>query len=532
MHRTVWKRTTFILLFIIFLLYASILIYQSSFVIAGTRYFSLFDDEMISMRYGRNLAHGLGLVWNGGERVEGITNPLWTGYMALIHLFPIPIEKISLVIQLTNLFFLTITLLIVKKIADVIAANSFFVSTVSVLFVAFYFPLQNWTVILGTEVGILTLLITLIMYLNLISLQHKRFTYLIYLLLGILTLIRLDMVFFCVILITYFLLTQKKLRKKHLRVGIPLFVFFLITQTILRLWYYHELLPNTYYLKLTGYPFLLRIARGFYVSTKFINWILVLLPLLSIIKRKQSQIFPLLIAFFTQIIYSVYVGGDAWEFYGGSNRYITPVMPLFFIAFIATGHHVFTTLKIFVTKRYHHTYTIIGGIMLLLSFISFNSQTDDMLAAWLLIRTPPTVGENAFQVRMAHEITRITTPHATVGIVWAGVVPYFADRTYIDLFGKSEKIIARGRMHREFFERSGKMRNLISFYPGHMKWDYHYALTNYHPDLIAQVFPYTEAQPYLSSYDRYLVDRTFDFHIRQQTTNVHWKKFSKEKQAK
>ncbi len=34
---------------------------------------------MILMRYAYNLAHGNGLVWNPGERVEGITNPLWTG---------------------------------------------------------------------------------------------------------------------------------------------------------------------------------------------------------------------------------------------------------------------------------------------------------------------------------------------------------------------------------------------------------------------------------------------------------------------
>src|SRR5688572_32154475 len=47
------------------------------------RYFCLFDDAMISLRYAWNLAHGDGLVWNPGERVEGTTCFLFTLYMSL-----------------------------------------------------------------------------------------------------------------------------------------------------------------------------------------------------------------------------------------------------------------------------------------------------------------------------------------------------------------------------------------------------------------------------------------------------------------
>src|SRR5262245_54883150 len=36
------------------------------------------DDAYISYRFARNLARGLGLVYNPGERVEGYTNFLWT----------------------------------------------------------------------------------------------------------------------------------------------------------------------------------------------------------------------------------------------------------------------------------------------------------------------------------------------------------------------------------------------------------------------------------------------------------------------
>ena len=52
---------------VIFIVWSAIFIYRVSFIaIDGNRYFNLFDDAMISMRYAWNLAHGLGLIWNPG----------------------------------------------------------------------------------------------------------------------------------------------------------------------------------------------------------------------------------------------------------------------------------------------------------------------------------------------------------------------------------------------------------------------------------------------------------------------------------
>jgi hypothetical protein len=42
-------------------------IYRTSFVVEGERYFSLFDDAMISRRYASHLAGGHGLVWNPSD---------------------------------------------------------------------------------------------------------------------------------------------------------------------------------------------------------------------------------------------------------------------------------------------------------------------------------------------------------------------------------------------------------------------------------------------------------------------------------
>ncbi|HEX9189118.1 MAG TPA: hypothetical protein VGB87_18715, partial [Vicinamibacteria bacterium] len=67
-----------------FAAWAALFVRASSFVTSdGVRRYCLFDDAMVSMRYAWNLAHGQGLVWNPGERVEGFTNLLQTLLMAL-----------------------------------------------------------------------------------------------------------------------------------------------------------------------------------------------------------------------------------------------------------------------------------------------------------------------------------------------------------------------------------------------------------------------------------------------------------------
>src|SRR5438874_2259808 len=61
----------------LFVLWSIAFVLHTSFIaLDGRRYFCLFDDAMISMRYAWNLSHGLGLVWNVGEHVEGYSNLL------------------------------------------------------------------------------------------------------------------------------------------------------------------------------------------------------------------------------------------------------------------------------------------------------------------------------------------------------------------------------------------------------------------------------------------------------------------------
>jgi hypothetical protein len=127
-----------------FVVYACLFIYRTSFVVGQERYFSLFDDAMISMRYARNLAHGYGLVWNpGGERIEGYTNPLWVLYMAAVHLMPLPPSKTSLIVQITAAVLLVVNLVLVRRIARTVSNGSEAVAFGGVVLTACYLPVNK-----------------------------------------------------------------------------------------------------------------------------------------------------------------------------------------------------------------------------------------------------------------------------------------------------------------------------------------------------------------------------------------------------
>ena len=60
----------------------------------------IVDDAYISFRYADNLARGLGLVYNPGERVEGYSNFLWTLLLAGGARLGLDVVRLSVVLAL------------------------------------------------------------------------------------------------------------------------------------------------------------------------------------------------------------------------------------------------------------------------------------------------------------------------------------------------------------------------------------------------------------------------------------------------
>ncbi|HLE04617.1 MAG TPA: glycosyltransferase family 39 protein [Anaerolineales bacterium] len=516
-----------------YLLYAAVFIFQSSFVINGTRYFVLFDDAMISMQYARNFAHGQGLVWNaGGEHVEGYSNPLWVLVMAVFHLFPVPPPLMSLPVQVLSGLLLAFNLILVKKLAEELTAHKTVVGLVAVLLTAFYYPLNNWG-LLGNEVALLTLFVTAAVWLAVSGLRRSEVSLGLYIMMAVGLLIRIDaLVPFCAIWL-YLALVDRRNRRKHLLWGGGLLVGVLLASTVFRMLYYGDVLPNTYYLKMTGYPVLLRIARGLYVMIQFmwhLNWVLLLFPFILFVVDRDKYKALLIIVFIAQIGYSVYVGGDGWENRGGSNRFVSIAMPLFFILFAVAldrlRQGLIAALGALASRRAIQTASTVAMVSFAcVGLLNFNVLIYPSDLKYLLLRTRSVfIGGNARNVRIANYIQTVTGDQARVAVVAAGGIPYFDERYSIDLLGKSDRTVARGPAG------TPEDYTWIDFRPGHMKWDYGYSIGKLQPDMVVEMLNGTsaQAQPYLRGYVRIEVPELVSslpegtLYLKRGSPNILW----------
>ena len=139
-------------------------ILRTSFAIGGARYFVLFEDAMISMRYARHLADGHGFVWNIGEKpIEGFTNLLWVLWMSVAHKLGMSESKISLFIMLSGIAIMVGIGLVTAKIARKITSEAW-VPVAVLAATMFDYPLVFWT-LRGMEVGALALLVYTLLWL-------------------------------------------------------------------------------------------------------------------------------------------------------------------------------------------------------------------------------------------------------------------------------------------------------------------------------------------------------------------------------
>jgi hypothetical protein len=525
----------FYVILILCCIYGLLFIYHTSFLIGGDRFFTLFDDAMISMRYAENLANGYGLVWNpGGEGVEGYTNPVWVAFMALFHLLPLPESKMSLPIQLSALAFLLINLFCVRKIADFISNGDQLASLTAVFLTAFYYPLIFWS-LRGMEVSVLVCMVNCSIWLALRSVQESRPSSVLYLILGIATLVRPDMLVTAVSILIYVLSLDSRNRIANAVLGLTILLFFVGLQTAFRLMYFHELLPNTYYLKMTGYPALLRMSRGLIVASKFLCTVfpLVLLaPFTYGLLRRNKLALLLLWIFATQMSYSIYVGGDAWELWGRANRYIVIAVPALFILFgctLADMRRLFADSSSSRRIPLGKTGAAISvAILVVGAQISFNAiPGTSELREWLLLDRPYMAEADQRSAETALMLRRITKPDATIAVVSSGVLPYFAHRTAIDMLGKNDKKIAREKMRR-LSDNSKVLYKYRAFYPGHLKWDYSYSIGRLKPDVVVHIWgPQEEAAPYLDG--QYVKARSpgGQIYLKKGSKKILWKNLEK-----
>jgi len=514
----------FLLLLIGYAFYGWAFIQRTSIDLDNQRIYALFDDAMISMQYAKNLAHGDGLVWNaGGEKVEGYSNPLWVMLMAGIHLLPIALTQTSLYVKIMSLLFLLLNVIIIKLLVDEFTENQL-IPLVAAFLTAFYFPLNNWS-LQGMEVGLQALLLSSALLFGVRALKEKRFSPWPYVLLGLGVLLRMDTAAAAVAAIAVFAWIDGPRWKDHLIWGLGSIVLTIGGLTVFRLVYYGDWLPNTYYLKLVGLSTILRISIGLRRFWDFVwlsNWALFAIPIALPALDKRKTLWPLYAVLLSQVAYSIYVGGDAWEHVGGANRFIAAAMPIFFALFALTLGEIYEL--ILKAGKFKSKFGITAGntfltIVAIFSLFGFNSLlVQDDVSKWTLREKPVFTESVERYALMGLTLHDVTTESATIAVVTAGNIPYFSERTAIDLLGKNDPMIARGPMHinSSLFEPG-------NYRPGHNKWNYAYSIGELQPDVVAQIWENTdeEAAPYLEDYELFVI-AGIPYYFRKNSPNVIW----------
>lgn len=481
-----------------FVIWSGAFIYRSSLIaIDGNRYFCLFDDAMISMRYAWNFSHGLGLVWNQGERIQGYSNLLMTLLMSLVTLvFSKPIAP--LVIQISGVgFMLGIAYLNMRIAEEVLPIKSHehntFVRILAFICALSYYPLTYWS-LMGMETGLLTLLLLLsiLFTFNYGKSRNPSSLLFVSVFLGLAFLTRNDSIIFAIPIWIYIWREIRTSTPKanaetsgQYLAAISVYLIFIVGQLIFQIAYYGELLPNTYTLKLTGMPFLMRIVNGagfikpFLIETAFIL-ILSSLELIFDFKKRKLLLFSLALA---AIGYQVYIGGNTPDYW----RIMSPSMPLLAILFIGSIKALMFALS---KTQVFDAYFLRGPILprkyiaealiTSLTLIGMLSANIRFLPEVILLAKPFRSEVKINDVNTAILLGQFTISDATIGVFGAGTIPYFTDRRAIDFLGKSDRYIAHLPP-----DLSGSVAwSGMTSVPGHNKYNLNYSIKALKPTYV------------------------------------------------
>ena len=369
------------------------------------------DDAFISFRYAQNLIEGHGLVFNPGEIVEGISNPLWTLLLALgmfLGLEPVFLSIIMGILSLIWLIWVTSQLL-----------EEYQLPQIGLYLIALDFSLMLESVE-GLESTFFAALIGQIWLLfqrfdGIDGTKYITFCFFI----AFLTRPESPLLILCFILA--FELSQKGMYR-HISVHcFYALLNIIIAFTLLRFLYYGEFVPNTYYAKVGGAAF----VRGFGYLLRFGNdHLLYACSLLAIPyffwshKKFRFYLIPML----CHLFYVVYIGGD----FKPTGRFLITLSAFFCV--LTTSMMVFVYSK----KRW-----FFFGLLLLPMFSRVQLWSKTQM--WAQTRHQNFVARRAAGLFFQNN----SFPNQIIAMHSVGAVPYYAQRPCIDMWGLNDKVIAR-----------------------------------------------------------------------------------------
>lgn len=279
----------------------------------------LSDDALISLRYSSRFVSGRGLTWNDGERVEGYSNLLWVLLVSGLLAVGLPgILSLRVLGIICSVLFLAGVLVHYR--------NKRLIALSPLLFAALSAPLAVWAVG-GLEQPLVLLLVSLSVPLLWRAMDIGRASSWIFssMPLAFLCLTRPDGALFTASAFLVVLLFGGG-RKSLWLILFP--VLFISGQTLFRLHYYGDWIPNTARIKVHPSPYTVLCGAKYVMTGLLALFPLSALSLAGFLKGVRSRCFRLVLPGVMAgawLLYILVVGGDffpAW-------RQFLPVIPLF-----------------------------------------------------------------------------------------------------------------------------------------------------------------------------------------------------------
>jgi arabinofuranosyltransferase len=503
-------------------------------------FFTLFDDAMISMTYARTLAETGELVWfPGAERVQGFTNLLWTLYMALLHSLGLVGTQVSATITLTSILFLIASSflcarLVSKAIPQLENQRLWGFSVLAII--PLLYPLVYWS-LRGMEVGFICFLALSTMTLSLAyendgNRAKSKLIFTATLLTsatGILVRLDFAALVFVIAVLQFTLSENKKSLLLFTIAHLGFIVLAVLAVLAFQFFYYGDIVPNTYRLKVEGYTVIDRVFNGI-VTIKNVAAIIFLVTASAWIalKKKHNTINKIILiasgVFLTASAYSIWVGGDAWEWLRMANRYVSVALPFAVISIMLGAYQCFYQqdsigkhtkaniffailgmiyLTIFIPRLASKELLVAIVLIALVSFFCYHlykahkkkgygachlviivSLLLTLVSGWggitWLVNDAALAKVDIEMSKRGSYLKKVTKEKAVIATVWAGAPAYYSERTMIDLLGKSDREIA-------------SMKPIGKIHPGHNKWNYEYSIGTLMPDVVVQLFSHSDS---------------------------------------
>jgi len=455
--------------------WGTVFIGRSSFRLGGERAFVIQDDAMITMAYARNLVDGRGLRWSSAlAPVEGFSHPLWLLPMLAAQVSGLSPMARPLLIQLFSLLALAAMPFALARLArrmPLLCTRSGGVATAVVLGSAGV-ALGIWS-LFGMETGWMALLLLLLAERGLAAAQSgEPLGRGYFLLLSVGYLLRMDFAVPALALTGALTLGRLRGREAWTRLARPsaIFVATVVALELGRWLLFGDLLPNTYYLKLGGVPWSVRLLRGGAVlaatlARDALFWLVVGAGI--VVGRTDRGARAIAAALLATLAYDLWIGGDVWDVWErlGPNRFVATVLPL--AGLLAAVALVSWSDRL--RRARGETLAAVVALLLLAANGAFaRGGRDERLGALIGVSVPRFVYDHQEVIQRVERFARLVRPGTKAVTVWAGWPAFLRPEiAWLDLLGYNDREGARAlpviaRRAREWRE----------FTPGHVKWDY------------------------------------------------------------